>query len=331
MKGSFLKKGQSLVELSIFASVVLVAMATMVSYALNYTHNQRVSMLAFRKGMQKAAQGASSYRQASVVLVYDKAIADLTSIWGIGRKAAISASGSGVQSFDLYAEMEGSDSELPRITYVINGKEYTMKTAALVSPTPRSGPRSKSGIPGWGGSGKSWYWEYPDEGENPFKKGTSWDVDNDGLEEVMMGGYIDEKGRQVGDPAETVIDFQRGEIDMSEKDASERQGLLPDTKTTVINLSSLANTQDGRRLRTATRLNTAEIIERRIKLNPQMSGGLSHIQHMIDANNNDCYGRGSPCAEDERDYLLTENGQRYIVVRSKFTTNENKYLWEREN
>jgi hypothetical protein len=318
MKGSFLKKGQSLVELSIFASVVLVAMATMVSYALNYSHNQRISMLAYRRGMSLAAQVASTYRQASVVLVYDKAIADPTSIWGIGRKAAVSASGSGTQSNDLYAQMDGNESELPRVVYDINGKVYTIKTAAFVAGGGSA--IRKSFINGWSGSGRCWQWESPDEGENPFKQGTAWDVDGDGEEEVLMD-----------DSGGTVMDYQRGEIDLTEKDPELRTGLLPDTKTTIINLSSLANTQDGRRLRTATRLNTAEIIERRIKLNPQMSGGLSHIQHMIDANNNDCYGRGSPCAEDERDYLLTENGQRYIVVRSKFATNENKYLWEREN
>ncbi len=320
MNRSFLNRGQSLIELAIFASVIFLAMSVLISYGLSFNYNQQVTLTAFRKAIQLAKQVANTSLYASVNLVYDKAIANPASMFGISPRSPIAVSASGAWSNELYSELDGDDEELPRTVYNINGKVYSLKTAAFVHKgLDQANAKRRAYIEGWDGTGPAWQWEYPDKKENSFGSNTSWDIDGDDEEETIIK-------LKTG----LVMDSQEGELDMTIDDPQKRNGLISDYKSTVIDKSALTNLQKQGKFESATKLDYLQIIERRIRLNPGEGVDFSALLGQINKNNQNCYGRGSPCEAEEEDYILEEDGDKYLVVRSRFMTKEDSYVWSTE-
>jgi hypothetical protein len=180
----FSNKAQSLIELSIFATVIMLAMSVLVGYGMNANYNHRMMMMAFKRAMELASQVEKTSIYATIQLVYDKSSIDPANEYGVPRKVPFSFSSSAVRSNMLYSELDGTDEEIPRTVYDINGKIYSFRTAAYVDKGFVD-PRRKVWIDDWDGKGIAWKWEYPG-GKNKIESGTSWDIDNDGEDEQLV-------------------------------------------------------------------------------------------------------------------------------------------------
>ncbi|MCX5707807.1 MAG: hypothetical protein NTY14_02310 [Candidatus Omnitrophica bacterium] len=139
-------KGQSLAEVAVFGSLLLMVLAYMVSQGVSFNYEQETKMEAFRRAMQKAS--ASNVPKAQVVDVRkDVETPDPTDMFGLGGRSTVQAR-TGAQgvywsnnSTPLdYATLDTSES----VQYVFNPdsnlvapviREYT--TAAL-EPEPGS-------------------------------------------------------------------------------------------------------------------------------------------------------------------------------------------------
>jgi len=204
------RKGQSLIELGVFSAIILLAMGFLVSYGLSYSHNQRIATRAFKRAEQLSKDLAATSRSTSITLVYDKSIADPSSMFGFSQKTPLSFSTSLTASNLLYALYSGDPSGLPRFIYDINGKVYSLTTSAFVdrefdSRTKfdayiKDGPRRKVYKNRWNPSmGNLWKYETPG-GDNKVEEGTSWDINNDDREEAILESYevfVDKNGRRI--------------------------------------------------------------------------------------------------------------------------------------
>ena len=85
------------------------------------------------------------------------------------------------------------------------------------------------------------------------------------------------------------------------------------------------------RFSSVTRLDYLQIIERKVRLNPGEGVDFSGLIEQINNNNQNCYGlnRGA-CEPEEEDYILEEGGQKYLVIRSRFLSRGNSYVWSTE-
>lgn len=340
------KKGQSLIELAIFSTVIFLAMGVLVSYALSYNHNQHLTMLANKRARHLATQAHNTYLYASVAVVFDKPVASVSNMFGIPKRVPVVASSSAVHSNDLYSEMDGVDEELPRVVYDINGKTYALKTAAFVTKSfTEDDAKRKAWIDDWNGEGLAWQWEYPageddnsedseglveavkskdeDAAERQFDDGTAWDIDGDGEEEVIV-----DKDRGL------VMDSQDGELDMTEPSAALQNGLLPDTSSSEYNQSQLRNTQQESRFQTKTIIRHQEVIQRPIRLNPKFTD-FSDIKSQLAAQNPGCnYDEERSCDDPslgaDCDCLYESEGQKFLWVRGLFSTDKEAYVWSRD-
>lgn len=316
------RKGQSLIELAIFSSIIIFSLTVLVGYALSFNFNQRIMMQSFKRAMFLADQASTTSLSASATLVYDKAIANPSSMFGVGSRSGITFSFSGTRSNDLYSEMEGLDYELSRTVYDINGKVYTFKTAAFAYKD-LAGAKRKAVIDYWNGQGLSWQWEYPDadDDEKKFENNTQWDIDNDGEEETILN-------TDTG----LVMDSQEGEIDSTVSDPELTNGLLSESRSIKSDQNELTNTQNRRNFSTRSKLRDMEIIERKIRLNPRLTN-LSNITAQIEAQNSTCsYASGYSCdrfsINTGCDCLLLEGGEKLLLVRSVFSSDKNAFEWD---
>lgn len=99
MKAQNQKKGQAVVELAIFGSIILVAFGILLSYLQRMNDQQYVQMEAFRRGLAKActylgetSEGAGASVQYT--LMQDRRYVDLSGDLGKGSSTTLSASSS---------------------------------------------------------------------------------------------------------------------------------------------------------------------------------------------------------------------------------------------
>lgn len=126
--------GQSLTELAVFGSLLLLALSFLVSYGMRYNYQQDAQMRAFRLAMQAAYNNNGPDAAGSVVLVEDKHTPDPRDRFGVGSFSPVQAGaevtwGNTMQeSYNVpVAIREPLATDLPRIKYSINAqnREYT--------------------------------------------------------------------------------------------------------------------------------------------------------------------------------------------------------------
>jgi hypothetical protein len=309
------------------------AIALMISYVSNYSHNQYAGMMAFRQAMYEASQADQTYLSSSVTVVYDKAIADPTNMFGMPKMVPLVVASSGLRSNWLFSELDLTPEELPVSIFIINGKIYRLRTAAYVNLEPgqvtAENARRKAFIDGWDGVSpeKGWQWEVPDpEGKDEkrkFDKKTEWDLDGDGEEERVLS--IDDS---------LVLDSQRGELNVAIDDPEKRQGLMPDYQAIETQKGTLNVSHSGRTDTTSTRHDNTHIIIRRIKLNNDAADGFDRIRSQIDENNAHCYCYGKsdcpPCGPDEQDELAETDNEKILIVRCKSGGTKGLYEWTKQ-
>ena len=315
IRKSCFRGGQSLVELAVFASVIFVSMGALVSYIMSYNYTQRVAMHAFQRAMKLANDAGATYFTANINLLYDKAVADPSSMFGIPKKTTLSIAASGIRSNELYSEQDwGQTNELPRTVYDINGKAYTFLTGEYLQGGFRyslngknkvyydaSGRqfRTKDWRTGWwkdlGANPQAWRWKYgTGNTDEKVEKGTQWDLDNDEEDELILAIVA-------GTGMDTIqyVDYQGGDIDGTIADDELRNGIIPQFYEGFVSDSSLSNKQGGSIFSTFTKIKTTRIIERYIRLNHRKGiTGFPGVVFQIKGSNPGCpYDANCSCTD----------------------------------
>jgi len=122
-------QGQSILELAIFGSILIMLLGAILSYGLRYSQEQKTMMSAFRKTLQKSTD-PNCGGQASVTVISDKHIPNPTNPFAIGSVSPFSSSASVIRSARLH-ETADTEAELPRTTIQIQGQEFTYRTAGF--------------------------------------------------------------------------------------------------------------------------------------------------------------------------------------------------------
>ncbi len=147
MKRTFLinsQKGQALVELATFGTILLFCLGMLVSFGLQANYQQETEMKAFRQSMQQSynsTRGPSA--GAEVNLTEDKVGIDTQSPYGVSERYPFTAGAKVTWNTNLLDDYVDQDNNLhdgngaadyhPKATYTINGKEYAYTTANFVS------------------------------------------------------------------------------------------------------------------------------------------------------------------------------------------------------
>lgn len=223
----FFKKGQSLVELAVFASVIFMALGALVSYALNFNQYQRIMMRAAQRAAILAKEVADTSLSATVVLMYDRAIPDISStlgMFGVSKKRTLYMQHSFMRTNNLYGQIEYNKKEdLPQVIYDVNGKVYRFSSSGFKESNfkynllklrradgknvelkqyldSKGNPFKKKEwrdnwwrVPGFSDSKTqdpplAWKWVYcAEDADAQVTSNSMWDVDGDNEEENIIG------------------------------------------------------------------------------------------------------------------------------------------------
>jgi hypothetical protein len=121
--------GQSILELAIFGSILIMLLGAILSYGLRYGLEQKIMMSAFRKTLQKSAE-PNTGGQASITVISDKHIPNPANPFAIGSVSPFISSASVIRSARLH-ETADTEAELPKSTIEIQGQEFNFRTAGF--------------------------------------------------------------------------------------------------------------------------------------------------------------------------------------------------------
>ena len=346
-------RGQSLTELALSASIIIMCLGFLFAVGVKSSYNQRMQMMAFKRAMNLARGAAGTYRNAAATLLYDKALVD-TNRWGVPQRTPVVASFSAVHTHDMFAEMDYIDEEIPRAFFDINGKVYSLTTAGYVDKTDSefdlADMKARDFIddPVWDGTGISWKLTVPEDYKD-IKKDTQWDIDNDWIEETIVDVGSDSDGDGKPDTIK-VMDSQEGDLDFTGANDPAwmppgpemsilRNGLLNDASTLVTDASSIVNTQNENHFTTITKIKNTQASEHAIRLNPRLAN-YSRIGRQIRENNKSyCdYESDYACSDSlpaDCDCITTATEidgrtNKLLHIRTIFTSEKDAYKWMRQ-
>ena len=121
------KKGQAILELAIFGSILIMLLGILINYGLKYNFQQQVMQEAFRKAL-----GVTAVKRSSYVLIKDRHIPDPSNPFGIGGLAPVTSSASVTRNYELHKTAD-SEAELPRMYLEVNGEIDYYKMAGFDS------------------------------------------------------------------------------------------------------------------------------------------------------------------------------------------------------
>ena len=132
----FGSEGQALVELSIFGGILLMILGVLISSGLNADFNQSITMEAFRKALKGAEKSGENGQPTSnsYVVVEDRHIPSPSHPLALGSVIPFTGSASVTRNYRMQ-EGATSQQELPRTTYVMQGKEYPFTTSGFRQET----------------------------------------------------------------------------------------------------------------------------------------------------------------------------------------------------
>lgn len=133
------KKAQSLTELAVFGSILLLVLSFLISYGMRYNYQQDLQMRSFRRALSEAYVSGRPDATASVVMLEDKHIPDPRDMFGAGSIVPVQA-GAEVTWGNTLNDMPNVSvdplaPDLPRVEYRINGATYQYTTARY-TPAP---------------------------------------------------------------------------------------------------------------------------------------------------------------------------------------------------
>lgn len=141
------KKGQALVELAVFGTVLIFCLTLLLRYGMSANYQQRVDMQTFRKAFVRAKTGTPVGRgpsfdpgwtfensspptptehscYVSYTVIEDKPVFSASGILPIAERSPVASAAQAVWSIDLFAEADGEADE-PRAEFEINGRRYS--------------------------------------------------------------------------------------------------------------------------------------------------------------------------------------------------------------
>lgn len=120
-------KGQALLELAIFGSLLILVLGVLLNYGLNADYSQRAKMEAFRHALALSSD-SSVTGGGSYTLAKDRYIPNPSNPFAIGSALPVSDSGSVTRDFRLDATAD-TEAELPRINIEVNGQPFDCPSA----------------------------------------------------------------------------------------------------------------------------------------------------------------------------------------------------------
>jgi len=241
-------RGQSLAELGIFASLILFAFGTLISFGLGANYSQEMYMRSFRKNLYRAIMERRLHRPYSYIEVKDKRIITPEEITMSGSTRTFGGgNGTTIWSNQLYLAKDwdepAAEKHIPRIIYVINDKSYAFTTASLQNWEHNSNSvlslRRKTLVTDPTAS-THWYWEGARDVNN-VHPGTMFDLNGDNYEELLVKVKLGWDGLYPYISQIKYLDYTEGEVNLLVDEP--KQGLLPSfTQTTQKSFSLNANT-----------------------------------------------------------------------------------------
>lgn len=125
----FNKKGQAILELAVFGSVLIMLLGVLVNYGLKYNFQQQTMQQAFRKALGVAAEPLSDglpRGSATYILIKDRHIPNPSNPFGVGSVVAVSSSASVVRDYRMHQTADKAD-ELSRMDIEIQGQTESFK------------------------------------------------------------------------------------------------------------------------------------------------------------------------------------------------------------
>lgn len=130
--GTF-ERGQALVELAVFGSLLLFLIGYLVSNALQLDYRQQATMEAFRRGLASAAAAPPGSQNTpsstSHLLIQDRHIPDPSDPFAIGGVSPVTANASITRSYELGARIPATKFDLPRLAVQIENATSCPGTA----------------------------------------------------------------------------------------------------------------------------------------------------------------------------------------------------------
>ena len=125
------KKGQAILELALFGSILIMLLGLLVSYGMKYNFQQQVMQQAFRKALASASD-VQNNKPSSVshIVIKDRHIPNPANPFAVGSVAPVSASASVTRNYQMQLTPD-KKVELPQISLDINGQIQSRKAAAL--------------------------------------------------------------------------------------------------------------------------------------------------------------------------------------------------------
>lgn len=134
------EKAQSLTEIAVFGSILLLVLAYFISQGIRTTYQQDVQMRAFRMALSQAYNQISKPdAEATVVLVEDKRVPDPRDIAGKGEFVPVAGQGNIIWGNSMQSSIRsGMSEDLPRMNFKVNDFEESYLTATVRTISPSS-------------------------------------------------------------------------------------------------------------------------------------------------------------------------------------------------
>jgi len=118
-KERFNLKAQSLSEMAVFGSILLLVLGFLLRYGLQYNYQQQVKMDAFRRSM-KMAEDSNAPESQQIMVVKDAQIPNPQDMFGQGERTTIRGSSDILWSNNTTPADHSDAASLPSVTYIFN-------------------------------------------------------------------------------------------------------------------------------------------------------------------------------------------------------------------
>lgn len=134
-----MKRGQALLELAVFGSLMIMVLGAIVNYGLNADSNQRAMMSSFRQALSSAAKAPNPANHDPVsvshLVIQSKHFPDPSNPFAIGSMVPATASAGGIARSNMLGRVfPDRPEELPRIQMTLSGTGPNQQVRCATAP-----------------------------------------------------------------------------------------------------------------------------------------------------------------------------------------------------